>query len=200
MTCRKCQKVGHITTFCENEKVSNTNVQDGESHVTNVDAVLKLMVEEQEGANEDYDAELFLIEEQEHRSASFHAKNGINGGRIPKEWILLDSQSTTDAFSNPALLKNIHEVQGSLTIHTQAVKAITKLKGTVPGYSEVWYSPDGIANILSLAHVAKTRLVKFDSTNGNQFEVANDDGSTRIFKQPDHGLYYYDMKTSREST
>jgi hypothetical protein len=28
MTCRKCQKVGHITTFCDNEKVSNTNMME----------------------------------------------------------------------------------------------------------------------------------------------------------------------------
>jgi hypothetical protein len=176
MTCRKCLKVGNIATFCENEKVSHTNVQDGETQVKNEDAVLELIVAEQEGANEDYYADLFLIEEQEHRSASFHTKDGINGGRIPKEWILLDSQSTTDAFSNPALLKNIHEVQGSLNIHTQAGKAITKPKGMVLGYGEVWYCPDGIANSLSLAHVANTRLVRFDSTNGNQFEVTKDDG------------------------
>jgi hypothetical protein len=91
-------------------------------------------------------------------------------------------------------------VQGSLTIHTQSGKAVTKTKGKVPGYGEVWYCPDGIANILSLAHVAKTHLVKFDSTNGNKFEVTKDDGSTRIFKQSEHGLYYYDMKTSRDST
>jgi hypothetical protein len=116
-------------------------------------------------------------------SASFRTNDGINGGRIPKEWILLESQSTTDAFSNPALLKNIHEVQGSLTIHTQAGKKLTNLKGMVPGYGDVWYCPNSIANILSLAHVAKTHLVKFDSTNGNQFEVTNYDGSTRIFKQ-----------------
>jgi hypothetical protein len=31
MTCRKCLKVGHIATFCENEKVSNTKMQDGET-------------------------------------------------------------------------------------------------------------------------------------------------------------------------
>jgi hypothetical protein len=200
MTCRKCQKVGHIATFCENEKVLNTNAQDGETHVMKEDTILKLMIADQEGANEDYHADLFLIEKQEHRSASFHTKDGINGGRIPKEWILLDSQSTTDAFSNPSLRKNIHEVQGSLTIHTQSGKAVTKLKVTGPGYGEVWYCPDGIANILSLAHVAKTRLVKFDSTNGNQFEVTKDDGSTIIFKQSEHGIYYYAMKTSREST
>jgi hypothetical protein len=91
-------------------------------------------------------------------------------------------------------------VQVSLTIHTQAGKEVTKLKGTVPGYGEVWYCPDRITNILSLAHVAKTRLVKFYGTNRNQFEVTKDDDSTRIFKQSDHGIYYYDMNTSRDST
>jgi hypothetical protein len=95
----------------------------------------------------------------------------------------------TDAFANPALLKNIHEVQGSLTIHTQAGKSAAKLKGTVPGYSEVWYCPDGITKLLSLEHFTKTCLVKFDSTNGFQFEVMKDDGSTRLFKQSEHGLY-----------
>jgi hypothetical protein len=35
MTCRKCKKIGHIATFCENEKVSSTNVQDGEAHDAN---------------------------------------------------------------------------------------------------------------------------------------------------------------------
>ena len=83
-------------------------------------------------------------------------KDSINGGRIPTHWVLLDSQSTTDACSNPTLLKDIHEVKGSLTIHTQTGKAMTRLKGTVPGYGLVWFCPDGIANILSLANVAKT--------------------------------------------
>jgi hypothetical protein len=110
---------------------------------------------------------------------------------------LTASLATTDAFSNPDLLQDIHEVRGSLTIHTQAGKAVTKLRGTVPGYGEVWYCPNGIANILSLAHVAKTRLVTFNSTNGNQFDVTKDDGSIRTFKQSEHGLYYYDMRTSR---
>jgi hypothetical protein len=62
---------------------------------------------------------LFFCEDKERRSASF-TNDGINGDKIPKEWILLDSQWTTDAFSNPDLLRDIHEVRGSLTIHTQA--------------------------------------------------------------------------------
>ena len=103
---------------------------------------------------------MFVCETDENRSASFHLRDGINGGRIPKNWVLLDSQSTADAYSNPDLLTDIHEVKGSLTIHTQAGKAVTTLRGTVPGYGEVWFCPNGIANILSLANVAKTEVPK----------------------------------------
>jgi hypothetical protein len=87
-----------------------------------------------------------------------------------------------------------------LTIHTQAGKAVTKLKGTVPGYGEVWYCPDGIANIIYLAHITKTFLVKMGSTNGNQFEVTKYVGDTIILKQSEHGLCYYEKKFSRDST
>jgi hypothetical protein len=197
MTCRNCNTKGHIASFCPDAKAANTNVQDGES---NEEALAQLIDGSRAAENNtDHYADLFLTEDQEHRSVSFQLKDGINGGRIPKSWVLLDSQSTTDAFSNPGLLKDIHEVRGSLTIHTQAGKAVTKLRGTVPGYGEVWFCPDGIANILSLARVARTRLVTFDSTNGNQFSVTRDDGSKRLFKQSEHGLYYYDMDATKQT-
>jgi hypothetical protein len=139
----------------------------------------------------DYAAYLFL---QFETHEMLHVKDGINGGRIPKSWILLDSQSTTDVYSNPHLLTNIRKVPGSLTIYTQAGKAMTTLKGTVPGYGDVWYYAKGIANILSLANVAKTRQVTYNSSNGNQFEVLRDDGSKRIFRKSENGLYYFDMR------
>jgi hypothetical protein len=204
MTCQNCDKIGYIAAFCENKKAfleaSSTNVQVAEDGHEEAEQQL-LNAIQHEADNKDYYADLFLLEDQEHRSASFQVKDGVNGGRIPKEWILLDSQSTTAAFSNPDLLRDIHEIRGSLTIHTQADKAVTKLRGTVPGYVKVWYCPNGIANILSLAHVAKTCLVKFDSTNGNQFKVTKDDGSVRLFKQQsEHGLYFYDMRTWERST
>ena len=195
MTCKKCLKKGHIAYFCEDSKTADTNVQDGAD--THEDADQQLL----DGSglvneNEHYYADLFLCEDQDHRSVSFQLQDGINGGRIPKYWILIDSQSTTDAYSNPDLLTDIHEVRGSLTIHTQTGKAVTKLRGTVPGYGEVWFCPGGIANILSLANVAKTMDVTFDSSNGNQFEVTKADGKKRIFKQSEHGLYYYDMRSA----
>ena len=199
MTCKNCNKKGHIAALCEdNNKVADANVQDAEVKEVHEDATQQLLVSLQ---NEpfDYEADMFVNEADENRSASFHLRDGINGGRIPKHWVLLDSQSTTDAYSNPDLLVDIHEVKGSLTIHTQAGKAVTKLRGTVPGYGEVWFCPDGIANILSLANVSKTRSVKFDSTHGNQFEVTKSDGKKRIFKQSEHGLYYYDMCANQKN-
>jgi hypothetical protein len=190
MTCCKCLKKGHIAAFCEDSKTADTNVQDGET--THEEADQQLL----DGSgladeNEHYYADLFLVcDDQDHRSVSFQLQDGINGGRIPKYWILIDSQSTTNAYSNPDLLTDIHKVQGSLTIHTQTGKAVTKLRGTVPGYGEVsWFCPGGIANILSLANVAKTMEVTFDSSNVNQFEVTKADGKKRIFKQSEHGLY-----------
>jgi hypothetical protein len=197
MTCRNCLKKGHIAAFCGDKepKSAETNVQDGQATHEEADQQL-LDGSGLESENEHYYADLFLCDDQEHKSMSFQLQDGINGGRIPKYWILIDSQSTTDAYSNPDLLTNIHEVRGSLTIHTQTGKAVTKLRGTVPGYGEVWFCPDGIANILSLANVAKTMEVTFDSSNGNQFEVTKADGKKRIFKQSEHGLYYYDMRTA----
>jgi hypothetical protein len=61
MTCRICKKIGHISTFCENERVSNykvstANVQDAEVHE---EAVQELLV-----AEEDYYAYMFLCEEK----------------------------------------------------------------------------------------------------------------------------------------
>jgi hypothetical protein len=196
MTCRNCNQKGHIAAFCKDDKTktADTNVQEAQVHENAAQQLIDASTMANE--NDHYYADLFVCEDQEHRSVSFQLKDGINGGRIPKDWVLLDSQSTTDAFSNPNLLTGIHEVRGSLTIHTQAGKAVTKLRGTLPGYGEVWFCPDGIANILSLARVAKSRLVTFDSTNGNQFAVTKEDGDKRIFQQSEHGLYYYDMRTA----
>ena len=144
----------------------------------------------------DYEAEMFVL----HHETRSHilqvngkAKDGINGGQIPRSWVLLDSQSTADVYSNPNLLKDIRKVPGSLTIYTQTGTDVTRMKGTVPGYGEVWYHQKGIANILSLAKVAKTRVVKYNSQEGNRFEVTKNDGTLKMFMQSEHGLYYYDM-------
>ena len=43
--------------------------------------------------------------------------------------------------------------------------------GDFPGYGTVWFHPDGIANILSLARFKENYSVTFDSLKGNKFVV-----------------------------
>jgi len=47
---------------------------------------------------------------------------------IPNGWMLLDSQSTVDVFSNPDLLTNIHDVKRKLVLFCNAGKAIISKK------------------------------------------------------------------------
>jgi hypothetical protein len=187
MTCRNCNKKGHIASFCPDFKparlTSRTEKFTKRRRHSSLMALrwpMKMKI-------------TMLI--------CSYAKIKNTGVYLSSSRTALmadeSRKTTTNAFSNPHLLKDIHQVRGSLTIHTQAGKAVTKLRGTVPGYGEVWFCPDGIANILSLARVAKSRLVTFNSTNSNHFAVTRDDGSKRIFRQSEHGLYYYVMHTSK---
>jgi len=114
---------------------------------------------------------------------------------IPKSWILLDSQSTVDVFSNKKLITNIRESKRVLTLHCNAGKVSVTQKGDLCGYGTVWYYPDGIANILLLYNVQKKHRITFDSADGTGFTVHKEDGSTCVFKPSKKGLFYSDVKS-----
>jgi hypothetical protein len=197
MTCQNCNKVGHIASVCENNKVSTPTFRL---------QTLKFPRTPTRRHHSSYS----MLSSTKLRTRTttltcpyVRIKNtGVPLSR--RRMVSTVGKSQKNGFSSiasqPLMLSQTHEVHPSLTIHAQAGKAVTKLRGTVPGYGKVWYCPNCIANILSLAHVAKTRLVTFNSTKGNQFKVTKDNGSTQIFKQSEHGLFYYDMWTSKCST
>lgn len=206
-TCHRCKEKGHVEEFCDKTKTQIATIKaaaaatDAATHVQttgeHVDADQQLLDALMEDT--DYECDLFVLDHHETKSDILQVKDGINGGRINKNWVLLDNQSTADVISYKKLLTNVREVPGSLTIHTQTGKGQTNLMGTLPGYGDVWYHPTGIANILSLAKVAKTRLVTYNSQDGNAFHVTRNNGSTRIFKQSKHGLFFYDMSQKQDN-
>jgi len=117
------------------------------------------------------------------------AKSGIN-----RNWSLLDSQPTRDLFINAMYLLNIREAPNVRVLHAHcnAGVAIVKLIGTLPGYGAVWYHPEGIATVLSLARVRKLNKVTYDSTSGQGFIVHSSNRHT--FKETERPIYAYDMR------
>ena len=143
-----------------------------------------------------------MYDEQEDEDTAYHflllmdeMPQTHHGAHIPKEWILLDSQSTISIFSNCHLLKNIHKSDGWMHFHCNAGITRTNLMGNFGGCGMVWYHPDGIANILSLAEVCKQFHVTYDSSKRNEFIIHKPDGSTKWFIQSERGLYYLDTST-----
>lgn len=78
-----------------------------------------------------------------------------------------------------------------MVIHCNAGVTRTRMVGDLPGYEgEVWYNPDGIANILSLSDVKKHYQVTYNSADGGCFRVHKPDGMIREFKESKTGLYF----------
>jgi hypothetical protein len=111
--------------------------------------------------------------------------------RLPQNWILLDNQSTVNVFSNRSLLRNIRETDREMVIRCNAGVTRTRMIGELPGFAgEVWYNPDGIANILSLSNVKRHYRVTFDSNASGSFMVHKNNGEVREFIESPSGLYY----------
>ena len=124
--------------------------------------------------------------------------NTYSSAGISRGWILLDSQSTIDVFSNADLLTKIHRVDTTLRIRCNAGMKTTDYRGYLSGYGWVWYYPQGIANILSLSRVKERYRVTYDSALDNCFHVHKENGKLLKFKEAQRRLYYFDTDNREE--
>ena len=178
ITCHKCKKKGHYANKCPE--------RDEETHET---GATLLMAGIKDG---DFDNNERNFQFLQNGNDAVTCQIGEDG-RLPMSWILLDNQSTVDVFYNPDLLTNIRTDTKSMSIHCNAGVATTNLIGNLPGYGTVWYHPKRIANILSLSRVKEHGYrVTYDSDGGNSFSVHKSDGTVRVFKESNRGLYYLD--------
>jgi len=111
---------------------------------------------------------------------------------IPSSWVLLDSQLTVSVFKNPSFRTNIRRSNSQLKVHTNGGTQISSLVRDIKNFGTVWYNPDSLANIFSLAAVRKLCCITMDTSVEAALCVHSSDGSIMKFIEYRSGLYYHD--------
>ena len=91
-----------------------------------------------------------------------------------KNCVLLDSESTVHAFCNSNLLEDIWAQEEVMTLVGNGGTMTTNQMATIRNLDTkdpVWYHPEYITNILSLAKVKEQYRITYDSDKGETFVV-----------------------------
>jgi hypothetical protein len=117
---------------------------------------------------------------------------------INPDFVLIDSQSMVDLFSNLNHVQNICPAHLPIKVHCN--------KGTIStvvvadfGNMEVYLDKDGIANVLSLFHLGQKYQITHDSCNRNGGFMAHTPCGVVEFHPTTNGLHIVDLKQNPEA-
>ena len=105
--------------------------------------------------------------------------------------ILLDTGSTFSVFKNHQMLLNIRNSERTLKAFTNGGRQDSNRVGDLPGFFQVWYSPDSMVNILAFCDVAKKYCITTDTSKGKFMLVHLAGGRKMKFEEVTSGLYLF---------
>jgi hypothetical protein len=167
--CRLCGKLGHTSAVCPDAK------PPAQVHTMSADT---------DDASVASDASSVIILTQK-----------VGRSSIPPNYLLIDSQSTTNLFSNPDHINNVHPAAHPINVHCNKGVMTTSTVADF-GSNEVYLNKDRIANVLSLFLLSKKHCITYDSHDcGGVFKVHASGGLVE-FKPTSHGLHALDLHNS----
>jgi hypothetical protein len=175
--CFNCNKKGHYASSCPDTEgvqllqMANIGIDDGDDTYESAFSFLN-------------------VGHQPEECLFTQAATGHN--LIPPTWILLDSQSTVSVFKNRHLLSDIWTSPRTLRVHTNGGTQLSTQMGHVKNFGHVWFNPDSLANILSMAKVRKVCRITMDTSVEPAMSVHQRDGSIMKFNEYKSNFYYSD--------
>ena len=117
---------------------------------------------------------------------------------IDPNFLLLNSQSTVNLFSNPTHVDNVCPATHPIQVHCN--KGVMSANNVADfGSNEVYVNKDGIANVLSLFLLGKKHHITYDSHNhGGVFKVHTSEGLIE-FKPTSKGLHALNLRAQPEA-
>eukprot|EP00804_Cyclotella_cryptica_P023430 CCRYP_020847-RA/>CCRYP_020847-RA protein AED:0.40 eAED:-0.81 QI:0/-1/0/1/-1/1/1/0/516 len=201
--CFRCRKKGHITTNCPADKpgAASEEDKDGE-HMHTMRAV----------ESDDDDSESYESEDEDEGggvdgdddAVYFFHQRETKG--LSRDWLLLDSQSSTDMFCNREYLRDVRAVARPTTIHCNAGSTVCMKEGCFStkefGDILVRYHPTGICNVISLKMMKKLFPISYVSKPSDPeaatFQVTTPKGIIE-FRPCTKGLHYFDLSSTTQT-
>ena len=78
---------------------------------------------------------------QVHKSGTIYTHSYVETSNHMYDWILLKTCSLINLFCNRSFVQNMHQVNTTLSLATNAGMMMTNLKAELPSYSMVWFDP-----------------------------------------------------------
>ena len=120
--------------------------------------------------------------------------SGLVPPELPRDALLLDSESSNSVFFNADLLTNLRRVATPLTLHSNGGTHTADQIGEFHGLGApmtVWFNQHSMANILALNEVRRTFRVTLDTDEELAFRVHLADNTILRFTEHDSGLYVH---------
>ena len=100
------------------------------------------------------------------------------------DWLVGDSGAGCSVICNASLLTDIRYAPNNKQMRIHCNSGVTKTDqvGDLEGYGQVWYNPQGIANIISLGEASKRHRITMDTNTDNAIYLHRTDGTMRRFR------------------